>query len=217
MDAIGTLLTLLGIFLLYQIAVRVLSKTLRRRLQFPTPAFFDRILDSGFRKFLQPPERVVERSGIGRGIIVLDLGCGGGALTIPMARAVGPSGRVYAVDINPGMLRRLEEKLARPENSDVRGIVEVVNASAYDLPFEDGSVDACCMVTVLGEIPDRERALREVKRVLRPGGILAVTEVLVDPDYLPKSTVVRMGEEAGFSLEEIRGNLWDYTVRFRRP
>jgi len=53
--------------------------------------------------------------------------------------------------------------------------------------------------------------------VLKPGGILAVTEWLPDPDYPWKSTTIKMGREAGFVLDEAPGNIWHYTVRFRKP
>ena len=56
-------------------------------------------------------------------------------------------------------------------------------ASAYDLPFEDGTLDLVYMITVFQEIPDRDRTLAEVLRVLKPGGLLAITEWVFDPDY----------------------------------
>ena len=73
------------------------------------------------------------------------------------------------------------------------------------------------MVTVLQEMPDRNRALQETIRVLKPGGILAVTEFLPDPDYPLKSTTIKIGREAGFILDEASGSFWNYTVRFKRP
>jgi ubiquinone/menaquinone biosynthesis C-methylase UbiE len=72
------------------------------------------------------------------------------------------------------------------------------------------------MITVLQEIPDPKRAPAEAKRVLKFGGKLAVTEFLPDPDYPLKSPTVRMGQEAGFALDAVLGNVWTYTVRFRK-
>jgi len=70
------------------------------------------------------------------------------------------------------------------------------------------------MVTVLQETPDKQKALKEAGRVLKPGGVLAVTEFLPDPDYPLKSTTIKIGEEAGFILDKVLGNFWNYTVRF---
>ena len=147
---------------------------------------------------------------------VLDLGCGSGAFTIFMARAVGEKGRVYALDIQADMLKQLENKLSRPENKDIKN-VKLIESSAYDLPFEDSSLDVVCMTTVLQEIPDRNRALQQVKRVLKPGGFLVVTELFPDPDYPWKSTTIKLGKEAGFVLDEASGSFFNYTVRFKKP
>ncbi len=54
-------------------------------------------------------------------------------------------------------------------------------------------------------------------RVLKPGGILAVSELLLDPDYPLKAATARRGEKAGFLVEGFYGNFWTYTVRFTKP
>jgi len=147
---------------------------------------------------------------------VLELGSGSGGFTTFVARAVGQGGKVYAVDIQAGMLAQLRGKLSRSENRDIEN-VEVRQASAYDLPFEDGSLDLVYMVTVLPEIPNRSRALQEVRRVLESGGILAVTEFLPDPDYPLRSTTIRICQNEGFVVDASSGNLWNYTVRLSKP
>ena len=211
MTALKVILIILGAFLLYQVLIRIIRKS----YHFPAPAFIGRFLDSNIRRWLQPPDKLIERSGIRRGMTVVDLGCGSGAFTTFVARAVGDGGKVYAVDIQPEMLQQLERKLAKPENQDIKNI-ELKQASAYDLPFEDGTLDLVYMVTVLQEIPDRSRALREVRRVLKPSGILAVTEFLPDPDYSLSSTTIKIGQNEGFVLDDNSGNLWNYTVRFKK-
>jgi ubiquinone/menaquinone biosynthesis C-methylase UbiE len=71
------------------------------------------------------------------------------------------------------------------------------------------------MVTVLAEIPDRQRALREVARVLKPDGLLGVAEFFVDPDYPRRSTVIRWCEAAGFLPAANFGPWWNYMTLFR--
>ena len=192
-----------------------LARITRRLFRFPVPAIVGYGLDSDLRRMLQPAVHVIERSGIEKGMKVLEVGCGSGAYTTFVARAVGKEGEVAALDIQPAMLAQLERKLSRPENGDIHN-VRLYEGSAYALPFGDASFDLAYMITVLPEIPDQARALAEVKRVLKPGGILAVTEFLPDPDYPLPSTTVRRGERAGFQVEGVYGNLWTYTVRFRR-
>ena len=212
MTALKVILIVSGAFILYQVLIRIVRKLWR----LPAPAFIGRFLDSDLRRWMQPPDRLIERSGIKRGMTVIDLGCGSGAFTPFVAGVVGEEGKVYAVDIQPAMLRQLERKLSKPENQAITNI-ELRQAGAYDLPFEDGSIDLVYMVTVLEEIPDRGRALREVRRVLKPGGILAVTEFLPDPDYPLRSTVIKICQHEGFVLDDSLGNLWNYTVRFKKP
>ncbi len=212
MTALKVILITISVFLLYQMVYR----TIRKLYHFPAPAFIGRFLDSDIRRWVQPPEKIIERSGIKPGMTVIDLGCGSGVFTSFVARIVGEQGKVYAVDIQPAMLRQLERKLAKVENQDIRNI-ELKQASAYELPFEDGTVDLVYMVTVLPEIPDRGRALREIRRVLKPGGILAVTEFLPDPDYPWRSTTIKICQREGFVLDNNQGNLWNYTVRFKKP
>jgi ubiquinone/menaquinone biosynthesis C-methylase UbiE len=207
MLAIKIVLIIIGVLILFRIAKRI--------WHFPAPAFAGYFFGSNLRRWGQPPAQVIERSGIEPGMTVVDLGCGSGAFTPYVARVVGKEGRVYGVDIQPGMLKQLERRLAGEEFRDIHN-VELKLAGAYELPFEDGSIDLVYMVGVLQEIPDRGRALREVRRVLRKGGILAVTEMLIDPDYPWRSTTVRICRHEGFTPDASLGNIWIYTARFRK-
>jgi len=206
------ILIVLGAILLWLALIRIIKKL----YHFPVPAFVGWFLDSDFRRWLQPPNKIIDRSSIKPGMTVMELGCGSGAFTTFTARAVGEAGKVYAVDIQLKMLQQLERKLSKTENQDITNI-ELKQAGAYDLPFADGSLDLVYMVTVFQEIPDRGRALREIRRVLKPGGILAVTEFLPDPDYALRSTTIKICQREGFVVEDNLGNLWNYTVRFKKP
>ncbi len=203
------ILYIIGILIAYQILIRIIRKT----FHFPAPAFIGRFLDSDKRRKMQPPDEFINAAGIKPGMHVLEIGCGSGAFTTFVARAVGSEGQVEALDIQPGMLQQLERKLDLPENSDIQNI-KLHQANAYDLPIDDSILDLVYMITVLPEIPDQTRALAEIHRVLKPGGVLAVAELLMDPDYPLLSTTIRRGEQAGFTLDAAAGNFWTYTVRF---
>jgi ubiquinone/menaquinone biosynthesis C-methylase UbiE len=168
---------LLGLLVLH-----TLARLIRRFVKFPAPAIAVRLLASPWRLKLYPAATLIERSGIREGMHVLELGCGSGAYTPSVARAVGAQGIVAALDIQADMIAQLEAKLRQPENSDIENIETHVH-SAYDLPFEDGTFDLVYTIAVLQEIPDKARALMEVHRVLKTGGILAVTELFQDPDW----------------------------------
>jgi ubiquinone/menaquinone biosynthesis C-methylase UbiE len=213
--ALKIVLIIILCILAFAVLWLTLAKLVRKLWHFPAPAFIGRLLDSGYRRRVQPLSQLIERSGIKKGMHVLDLGCGSGAFTPFVARTVGEKGKVYALDIQVDMLKQLERKLSKPENRDIKNI-KLIEGNAYELPFEDNSLDLVNMVTVLQEIPDRNRALQQVKRVLKPGGFLAVTELFPDPDYPWKSTTIKLGEGNGFVVDKVSGNFFNYTVRFRK-
>jgi ubiquinone/menaquinone biosynthesis C-methylase UbiE len=206
------ILVALGAIIILLVMVRVYLKLNSR----PAPFVIDPFLNSPLRYLVQPSARVIERSGIKPGMTVLDLGCGSGAFTLPAARVVGERGKIYAIDIQLVMLRQLERRLARAGSHDINN-VELKQASAYELPLPDESLDLVMSVAAFQEIPDKLRALREVKRVLKKGGTLALTEFVPDPDYPLATTTIKQGKAAGFVFEVKLGNFWDYTIRFKKP
>jgi len=194
----------------------ILIRIVRKLFHFPAPAFIGIFLDSDLRRGMQPAEDFIRAAGIQPGMRILEIGCGSGAYTTFTARAVGPKGKVEALDIQPAMLAQLEKKLAHPAYLDIQNIT-LHQASADELPFGDGELDLVYLITVLPEIPDQARVLAEIHRALKPGGILAVAELIIDPDYPPKATTTRRCQKAGYLLEDISGNFWSYTARFRKP
>jgi SAM-dependent methyltransferase len=109
--------------------------------------------------------RLVEAAGIRPGDRVLDVACGTGVLSRVVAEAVGPGGSVTGLDLDPGMLTMAAR--AAPSISWHRGVAE-------NLPFHDATFDAVVSQFGLMFFQDRSRALREMWRVLRPGGRMAV-------------------------------------------
>jgi ubiquinone/menaquinone biosynthesis C-methylase UbiE len=211
------ILIVIGTAVGYLIFMTVIgARILRKFVHFPAPFFVGYFLDSNFRRRLQPPDKVIKRSGIGKNMTILEIGCGSGAYTTYVAREVGERGKVYALDIQPNMLKQFKNKLDKEEHRDIYNI-ELILGNAYELPFNNNSFDLVCMITVLQEIPDKLKALNEVMRVLKPKAILAVTEFLPDPDYPFKRTTNRIVTGAGFLIDQESGNLWNYTVRFKAP
>lgn len=214
MSAFFKTLKIFGYVILGFTVYQVILRLVRRNWHFPAPAFLTIFLNNPMRGWLQNPQIVIERSGICRGMQVLEIGCGGGFFLPFAARTVGDGGKVYGLDIAGEMLARCRRYLARFP-LEVQQRVELIQKSAYELPFADASLDAVYFAAVLMEIPDPQRCLAEVRRVLKPDGILAVTEFLPDPDYPGRRNTTRCGEKAGFMVEAVEGNFWNYTVRFR--
>ena len=188
-----------------------LVKRLRR---FSAPTFIDStieipILESEFREKLQPKEKLIERSGIELGMIVLELGCGSGVYPTNLAKVIGREGKLYTVDLKQEMIDRLKRKLEEPEYKDLSNI-ETKVASAYELPFQDKSIDLVLMVAVLGEIQDKGKELKEICRILKPSGFLIV------PDYPLRRTTKEYCEQGGYKIRKESGNFLNYTLQFKK-
>jgi SAM-dependent methyltransferase len=133
-------------------------------------AVAERILEAG--------ELVVDRAGVAPGNDVLDVACGTGNATIPAARA---GARVTGLDFAPALL-----EIAREQAADAMVEIDFVEGDAQELPLEDASFDA--VVSTFGHMfaPDHARTAAEMKRVLRPGGAIAVA------CWTPEGSIGRM-------------------------
>ena len=189
-------------------------KLVSRRRSLPCPAWLRWMveLDNPFTRTNRAAV-IVGHLGVEPGMAILDVGCGPGRLAVPLAQATGPRGRVVALDIQPGMLDRAKAK-ARAAGVET---IEFVQAGVGDARMGVEQFDRALLVTVLGEIPDREAALREVHAALRPGGILSVTEVIFDPHFQRRGTIRRLAAAAGFVEAACHGNAIAYTMHLRKP
>jgi SAM-dependent methyltransferase len=143
---------------------------------------------------------------------VLEVGPGTGYYTLGVAERLD-GGALAAFDIQQEMLDHLMREAAKREISNI----EPRRGDARELPYEDDSFDAAFLVTVLGEIPDPDAALRELGRVLRPGGRLVVGELFGDPHMVTLRKLRERSELAGFSFERRLGTPLAYFARLRPP
>ena len=173
----------------------------------------------GQRWMLAPPHPLVTRTrlrealGAVAGARVLEIGPGTGYYSLPAAEWIGETGRLDIFDIQQEMLD-LTMQRARE-----RGLGNVVatRGDARSLPYADASFDAAFLVTVLGEVPGQDAALRELARVLRPGGRLVVGELFGDPHWVSPRALRRRATAAGLSFERRFGTPLGYFLSCSRP
>jgi len=183
-----------------------------------TADYIERLEDPG-RDAWQQPERVVEALGLRAGQVVAEIGSGSGYFTLRLARAVGPEGKVYAVDIDPALREHLAGRLAAEGLTNV----EIVEADPDDPKLPPESVDLVFVCNTLHHIAQRELYYPKLADALRPGGRLAnVDFVKKELPYGPppgmkivKSACREEIEAAGFRLREDLGFLeYQYFLLF---
>ncbi len=170
----------------------------------------------GQRFWVEAPHPLITRARLREilepqpGERVLEIGPGTGYYTLDLAEWTGPKGAIEILDLQQQML---DHTIRRAREHGLWN-VNPTRGDALELGFEDDSFDAAILITVLGEIPDQDAALREVARVLRPGGRLIVGELFGDPHMVTLGSLQRRAEAAGLRFERRVGPKVGYFARF---
>lgn len=143
---------------------------------------------------------------------VLEVGPGTGYYSLDVAERLAPGGTLAILDLQQEML---DHTMGRARERGVDNI-EPTRADARSMPYGDGAFDAAYLVTVLGEVPDQDAALRELARVVKPGGRLVVGELFGDPHYVSFASLQSRAAAAGLRFERRLGGALGYFARFTR-
>jgi len=155
------------------------------------------------------------------GQTVCDMGCGNGFYTLPLAKQVGEGGKVLAVDIQPEMLRLLDER-AKEEGIEN---IELITGTQIDPQLAPGSVDLILLVDVYHEFSHPRQMLEAMHRALKPTGRIALAEFRLEDRNVPikrlhkmsKKQILREYEASGFRLVEEFDKLpWQHLMFFSR-
>jgi protein-L-isoaspartate O-methyltransferase len=143
---------------------------------------------------------------------ILEVGPGTGYYTLEVAEWLKPDGEIDILDLQQEMLDHTMRRAGE------RGLPNITptQSDATSMPYEDGIFDAAYLTTVLGEIPDQDGALRELSRVLKPGGRLVVGELLGDPHYVRLAPLRLRATGAGLTYQGRVGNALGYFARFAK-
>ncbi len=174
------------------------------------PASLSWLVENPYMNAVSGPDKIFQRLRLEKGMKLLDVGSGPGRLALPAAIFVGESGEVVALDLQSKMLEKLSVRAKDMGLDNIR----IINASAGSGKTDKNYFDRALLVTVLGEIPNKHEALREIYNSLKEGGILSVTELIPDPHYTTIKRVRTLCRDAGFKEIDSFGNWVAFTINF---
>jgi ubiquinone/menaquinone biosynthesis C-methylase UbiE len=164
-------------------------------------------LDRPERESEEQPDKALEALAIKRGMVVADVGAGSGYMSFKMAKLVGPSGKVYANDVQPEMLEKLRGRAQRDKIANV----ETVLGTETDPKLPAGGIDLILMVDVYHEFSQPQAMLDRMRESLKPGGRLVLVEyrkedpkVPIRPEHKMSVADVRTEVEAeGYQFDQV--------------
>lgn len=169
------------------------------------PPWLGYFLLNPLRKLFENPDKIF-RQYITEGMIVLEPGCGMGFFTLPLARMVGPKGRVVAADIQTKMLDVLERRARKAGLVDCIEL-RVIKADGMGLDDLSEKVDFTAAMHMLHEVRDQASFFNEVYKVSKPGGKVLIVEPKGHVNRDSFEETISIAENAGFKLDPISVNM----------
>lgn len=178
-------------------------------------------LERSERENEEHPKAAVRLLDLKPGMIVADVGAGSGYYSELISKQIGPNGKVYATDIQPGMISLLRERIARSNLTNVEPLL----STATDSRLPDAAVDMILLVDVYHEFSEPQQMLRQLRAALKPGGLLVLLEfrkedpnVPIRPEHKMSIAEVRAElEPEGFHFDKVLPDLpWQHMLFFRK-
>jgi SAM-dependent methyltransferase len=161
-------------------------------------------LDRGERESEENPEGALDAIGIKPGMVVADVGAGTGYMTLKMARRVGPSGKVYAEDVQPEMLHRLRRNAVEAKLANIQTVL----GGEADPKLPPNTLDLILLVDVYHEFSQPQKMLRKMREALKPDGRLVLLEYRKEDPSIPIRPEHKMSvQEVKLELEAERFHL----------
>ena len=179
------------------------------------PPWIGYFLLNPLRKLVENPDKMLGQF-VRDGMVVLEPGCGMGYFTLPLARMVGPEGRVVAVELQGKMLSVLGRRASKAGLSDR---IELRQTGAEGLGVEDlsGEVDFAAAIHLVHEIPDQDAFFAQIWKALKPEGKLLVVEPKGHVSLDQFEQTVATAKQTGFERETLPGKTGDRKALLTRP
>ncbi len=176
-----------------------------------------RVLEEEARKSWQSPDEILATVKIRPSVVVVDLGCGSGFFTVPLAKKAA---KVYAIDVQKEMLEVLEQKIQSHRIMNIEPLL----SRADDIPLESETVDLVVSINTLHEFDNRDRTIGEMRRILKPNGTALIVDFKkqntgfgppVDVRVSEKQAV-RLFKKHGFKLLNVKNLQYHYLLLFHK-
>jgi ubiquinone/menaquinone biosynthesis C-methylase UbiE len=163
------------------------------------------------RKFILSPKKLLKQLNPQKKSLILEVGPGPGFFSEYVAKAI-PEGKLILFDIQESMLNIAKKRLSKKSINNV----EYILSNGNKFPFPDNYFDIIFMVTVLGEVQNKDNYIKEFYRVLKKDGIIAISEQKGDPDLISVDELKNIFNKSNFSFTERYGNILFYTLIFKK-
>ena len=203
----------LAVLIVLAVFVLAVALRIRRLREDPSALPYSQRLWTEFPRPFVTRARLREMLGPEGGLRVLEVGPGTGYYALHAAGWISPGGTLEILDIQQQML---DHTMRRAHKAGVENIT-ATRGDARRLPYPDDTFDAAYLVSTLGEVPDKQRSLEELVRVLKPGGRLVVGEGQPDPHMVGLQTLKELAEAAGLDFERRTGGPLGYFAGFEAP
>ena len=179
-------------------------------------------LDRREREREEDPDLGLRLLKVAKGSSVGDVGAGSGYMSLRLARLVGADGKVYAVDVQPGMLQLLQQNAAKAKMANIVPVLGAID----DPKLPAATLDLIIMVDVYHEFSQPQRMLQRMREALKPGGRLALFEYRAEDPNVPilplhkmtKAQVKAEVEAEGFKQSRVFDDLpWQHLIVFTNP
>ncbi len=163
------------------------------------------------RNIFLSPKELSRRLDLNPRAVVLEVGPGPGYFSPAIATQL-TEGKLVLADIQQQMLDYAAKRMEK------RGFfnVEYCLCDGETFTFTEAFFDVIFLVTVLGEVENKRRYIEEFSRILKPGGLLSISELVGDPDKMQPQEIEEIALPYGFELRNFYGSRWNYTVNFRK-